>query len=185
MPPSLRRRGAAFQDSIARHPSSIHTESEVRDGAHHRARFRERRSTTYPRRITWWTFLTCRSVRRASIASPGQSRVSRFRVSEMADTETVPDSTDREIARQSPPRRPLRRVVRSVEPHVRRSVDAHLQTDLGSLSIRWLRSAAAGADPVVELIGCEHSNDALDEPWSQFAERQNTSYRNAVHDHLG
>ena len=43
----LRRRSAAFRDAIARHPSSIHTESEV-VMEHHRARFRERRRATYP-----------------------------------------------------------------------------------------------------------------------------------------
>ena len=42
----LRRRSAAFHDAIARHPSSIHTESEV-VMEHHRARFRERRRVTY------------------------------------------------------------------------------------------------------------------------------------------
>ncbi|QSE87671.1 hypothetical protein JWS13_03200 (plasmid) [Rhodococcus pseudokoreensis] len=45
--PFLRRRSAAFRDAIARHPSSIHTESEV-VMEHHRARFRERRRATYP-----------------------------------------------------------------------------------------------------------------------------------------
>ncbi|TQC39004.1 hypothetical protein EEB14_58895 [Rhodococcus sp. WS4] len=43
----LRRRSAAFQYAIARHPSSIRTESEV-VMEHHRARFRERRRATYP-----------------------------------------------------------------------------------------------------------------------------------------
>ncbi|GAF49439.1 hypothetical protein [Rhodococcus wratislaviensis] len=42
-----RRRSAAFQHAIARHPSSIHTESKV-VVEHHRARFRERRRATYP-----------------------------------------------------------------------------------------------------------------------------------------
>ena len=42
-----RRRSAAVQDAIARHPSSIHTESEV-VLEHHRARFRERRRATHP-----------------------------------------------------------------------------------------------------------------------------------------
>ncbi|MDI9939230.1 hypothetical protein QM806_28005 [Rhodococcus sp. IEGM 1351] len=43
----LRRRSADFHDAIARHPSSIHTESEV-VMEHHRARFRERHRATYP-----------------------------------------------------------------------------------------------------------------------------------------
>ncbi|MDF3311948.1 hypothetical protein P3H15_44040 [Rhodococcus sp. T2V] len=43
----LRRRSVAFQHAIARHPGSIHTESEVMM-EHHRARFRERRGTTHP-----------------------------------------------------------------------------------------------------------------------------------------
>ncbi|MDV6247988.1 hypothetical protein [Rhodococcus opacus] len=38
---------AAFHDAIARHPSSIHTESDV-VMLHHRARFRERRGATHP-----------------------------------------------------------------------------------------------------------------------------------------
>jgi len=42
-----RGRSAAFHDAIARHPSSIHTESEV-VMMHHRARGRERRSATNP-----------------------------------------------------------------------------------------------------------------------------------------
>ncbi|MGW5153574.1 hypothetical protein [Rhodococcus koreensis] len=42
----LRRRSAAFQHAIARHPSSIHIEPEV-VMFHHRARFRKRRGTTY------------------------------------------------------------------------------------------------------------------------------------------
>ncbi|MDT2007164.1 hypothetical protein FXW78_26270 [Rhodococcus opacus] len=41
----LRRRSAAFRHAIARHPSSIHTESDV-VMFHHRARFRERRGAT-------------------------------------------------------------------------------------------------------------------------------------------
>jgi hypothetical protein len=45
----LRRRSAAFHQAIARHPSSIHTESEV-VMEHHRARFRERRRATCPSR---------------------------------------------------------------------------------------------------------------------------------------
>ncbi|PBC39145.1 hypothetical protein CJ179_37885 [Rhodococcus sp. ACS1] len=43
----LRRRSAAFQDAIARHPSNIHTETDV-VMVHHRARFRERRRATHP-----------------------------------------------------------------------------------------------------------------------------------------
>ncbi|PBC39627.1 hypothetical protein CJ179_37195 [Rhodococcus sp. ACS1] len=43
----LRGRSAAFHDAIARHPSSIHTESDV-VMVHHRARFRERRRATCP-----------------------------------------------------------------------------------------------------------------------------------------
>jgi len=43
----LRRRSAAFHDAITRHPSSLHTESDV-VMMHHRARFRERRRATYP-----------------------------------------------------------------------------------------------------------------------------------------
>lgn len=42
----LRRRSAAFQHAVARHPSSIQTESEV-VMFRHRARFRERRGATY------------------------------------------------------------------------------------------------------------------------------------------
>lgn len=38
---------AAFRDAIARHPSSIHIESDVAM-MHHRARFRERRGVTHP-----------------------------------------------------------------------------------------------------------------------------------------
>ncbi len=44
---TLLRRRSAFRDAIARHPSSIHTESEV-VMEHHRARFRERRRATHP-----------------------------------------------------------------------------------------------------------------------------------------
>ncbi|RZL75095.1 MAG: hypothetical protein EOP32_32210 [Rhodococcus sp. (in: high G+C Gram-positive bacteria)] len=43
----LRGGSAAFHDAIARHPSSIHTESDV-VMVHHRARFRERRRATHP-----------------------------------------------------------------------------------------------------------------------------------------
>ena len=43
----LRRRSAAFRDAIARHPSSIRTESEV-VMENHRARFRQRRRATHP-----------------------------------------------------------------------------------------------------------------------------------------
>ncbi|TQC41366.1 hypothetical protein EEB14_55240 [Rhodococcus sp. WS4] len=43
----LRGRSAAFHDAIARHPSSIHTESDLMM-VHHRARFRERRRATQP-----------------------------------------------------------------------------------------------------------------------------------------
>ncbi|KXF49520.1 hypothetical protein AXA44_24185 [Rhodococcus sp. SC4] len=43
----LRGRSAAFRDAIARHPSSLHTESDA-VMMHHRARFRERRSATHP-----------------------------------------------------------------------------------------------------------------------------------------
>jgi hypothetical protein len=41
------RRSAAVQYAIARHPSSIHPDTEV-VMEHHRARFRERRSATHP-----------------------------------------------------------------------------------------------------------------------------------------
>ncbi|MDF3312187.1 hypothetical protein P3H15_45300 [Rhodococcus sp. T2V] len=43
----LRRRSAALRDAIARHPSSIHIESDV-VMEHHRARFHERRRATHP-----------------------------------------------------------------------------------------------------------------------------------------
>jgi hypothetical protein len=42
----LHQRSAAVRYAIARHPSSIHTESDV-VMVHHRARFRERRRTTH------------------------------------------------------------------------------------------------------------------------------------------